>query len=335
MMRRTFIASVFAAATSAFARPRKPAPAPYGIDAVSAIKALRIDSGPLAGAYTVAPAGMVNWYFTNLGLMGITRHLSYSDLDLYVRQYLDTYLATSMPDGVIFDYTSAGAVLADSHDSYAATFLSLAAEYVLVSNDYGWQERNLSKLKTIAYNCLTTQVKPNSLTSVFRNGQPSSIGYLMDNCEVYRGLRDFAHMLRYRADPDARYYDDFANTIATGIRGLFTGSAYRPSDAHTTPLANFYPGSTCQVFPQAFGVLENVDTFGAAYNYLNARAAGWETGAYDPFPWAVLGYTAALRGDKLRARAQLATIESLFGSNRAMVTINELGWYQRTKDLLK
>ena len=333
MMRRAFITALAAAATPVFARPRKPA-APV-LDAVTAIKALRINSGSLEGAYVVAPAGMVNWYFANLGLMGIVQWLSPSDLDLYVRRYLDTYLNFVMPDGTINDYTSAGAVSPDSHDSYAATFLSLAALYVRTSYDYAWQARNTAKLKTIAYNCLTTQVKSNGLTSVFRNQTPSGVGYLMDNCEVYRGLRDFAHMLQYRADPDADYYHQFATGVATGISGLFAGTGYRYADAALNLETSFYPGTTCQVFPQAFGVLEVSNTYTAAYNYLNANSIGWQSGQYDPFPWAVLGYVAAVRGDTLRARSQLATIESRFQSNRAVITINELGWYQRTKDLLK
>ena len=304
------------------------------IDVVAQIKALRINDGVLAGAYPIAPAGKVNWYFANLGLMGIVNKMSVADTDFYIRQYLDCFVRHVDLEGIIFDYGPNGAEMPDSHDSYAATFLSLVWEYEKHSGDTTWATGNMPVLKLMAYNCLTTQVKPNMLTSVFRNGVPSGIGYLMDNCEVYRGLRDFAALLRNRVDADAGYYDSFANQIPLGIRSLFS-TAYKPSDAHQSLETTFYPGTTCQVFPQAFGVAEMGDTFSPAYNYLNANSPGWEKGTYDPFPWAVLGYVAAVRNDAQKARTQLATINTLFQSNRALVTINELGWYQRTTDLLK
>jgi hypothetical protein len=309
-------------------------PAAPAIDVVAQIKALRLNDGPLAGAYPIAPAGKVNWYFANLGLMGIVNKLSADDGDFYIRQYLDAFVRHVDGDGIIFDYGPNGPEFPDSHDSYAATFLTLVLAYETHSGNSVWANSNMATLKLMAYNCLTTQVKSNMLTSVFRNGVPSNIGYLMDNCEVYRGLRDFAALLRKRGDTDADYYDSFATQIPLGMRALFS-VAYKPSDAHQSPETTFYPGTTCQVFPQAFGVPELSNTFDTAYFYLNNHSPGWEKGTYDMFPWAVLGYVAAVRNDAQRARTQLATMNTLFQSNRALVTINELGWYQRTTDLLK
>jgi len=39
------------------------------INVVAEIKALRIPSGPYAGGYELAPNGILNWYFANLGLL--------------------------------------------------------------------------------------------------------------------------------------------------------------------------------------------------------------------------------------------------------------------------
>ena len=48
----------------------------------------------------------------------------------------------------------------------------------------------------------------------------------------------------------------------------------------------------------------------------------------------MLGLAAAKRGQSALARAQLASMEKTFASNRAMITINELGFYQRTQSVL-
>ena len=43
---------------------------------------------------------------------------------------------------------------------------------------------------------------------------------------------------------------------------------------------------------------------------------------------------AAKRGDSTRAMTQLTATETLFQQNQALVTINELGFYQRTRSIL-
>ena len=47
-----------------------------------------------------------------------------------------------------------------------------------------------------------------------------------------------------------------------------------------------------------------------------------------------LGYVAAKRGDTNRARTQMAATEKKYANQRALVTINELGFYQRTQSIL-
>jgi hypothetical protein len=43
---------------------------------------------------------------------------------------------------------------------------------------------------------------------------------------------------------------------------------------------------------------------------------------------------AAQRKDTTRAKTQMAWCEELFANNRSLVTINELGWYQRATNVL-
>lgn len=325
-----------------------PLPTVSGINVIAEIKALRIPSGPYAGAYELAPNGRLNWYFAALGLLPIVQFLSAADLDLYIRGYLDVYLRHTTAAGTIDDVdfpfgrantTTFTKVLSDSDDSYAATFLSLAVRYVRASRNWTWWEANKVRMKDLAYRNIALATKRTGLTSVFQapRSQTNSLGYLMDNCEVYRGLRDFASLLRERGElTDANYYDLLAANAATGMVGLFNvaGNAFTPSDGSPVPETSFYPGTTCQVFAQAFGVTELASLYDRGWAFLEARTPGWETGRYDPYAWAVLGFVAAKRGRATQARAQLASIEKTFATNRSVVTINELGFYQRTKSVL-
>ena len=325
-----------------------PPPDTTGLNVVEAIKALRVPTGPYAGAYEMAPNGVANWYFANLGLISIVQYLNAADLDKYIRSYLDLYISKLEANVSIQDVnfpvgranpSNFTLVLADSDDSYAATTLTLAVRYLRATQNWAWWDKNKARLKDMAYRNIAVSVKPNGLTSVFQSprNQTNNAGYLMDNCEVYRGLRDFAAMLRERGDAaDATYYDSFAKGIATAMATLFSPStnAFRVADLSTQTETSFYPGTTCQVFLQVFGVTELSGYFDRAWNFLSVNSVGWEKGGLDPYPFAVVGFAAAKRGQTALAKTQMAFIEQTFVSNRGLVTINELGFYQRSKSVL-
>lgn len=358
MHRRNFMAGSSALllgslnTTGALAQTAPP-PAPIngtsGIKVVATIKSLRIPTGPYAGGYEMAPNGRLNWYFTQLGLIPIVQYLNAADLDLYIRTYLDLYLRSLTSiysiDDINFPFGRANTsifekVPSDSDDSYAATLLSLTARYLRASGNWAWWDANKARLKEVAYRNLAMTIKRDGLTSVFQAPRSStnSIGYLMDNCEVYRGLRDYASLLRDRGElADANYYDSFGTTIATSISKLLfstASNAFKISDANVNAETTFYAGTTCQVFPEAFGMTELASRFSAGWAYLNTYTPNWQDGRYDPYPWAVLGCVAAQRGQVTQARAQLTSIENKFISNRPLITINELGFYQRNVSIL-
>lgn len=319
-----------------------------GINAVAEIKALRIPTGPYTGAYEIAPNGLSNWYFTNLGLISIVQYLDGPDLDKYIRSYLDLYISKLEPNMSIMDVqfpfgrantSSFTLVLADSDDSYAATTLTLAMRYLRASQNWAWWDKNKIRFKDMAYRNIALAVKPNGLTSVFQSprNQTNNAGYLMDNSEVYRGLRDFAAVLRERGDTaDANYYDSFAKNIATAMTTLFSPATggFRMADLSAQTETSFYPGTTCQVFPQVFGVAECATYYDRAWNFFAVNSPGWESGKLDPYPFAVLGLAAAKRGLTTLAKAQQTSIEKTFIANRRMITVNELGFYQRTQSVL-
>jgi hypothetical protein len=318
------------------------------IDVIAAIKALRINAGPYAGGYQVAPSGRLNWYFSALGLLPIVQSLGASDKETYIRTYLDLYIRCLTAQRTITDINfpkgqadpnTFTAVPSDSDDSYAATFLSLASCYVRETGNWVWWHANKPVLLEVAYKNLALSAKSTGLTAVFQapRSQTNSIGYLMDNCEVYRGLRDFGAMLTQGGDRnEGDYYNLLASNAAQGLGGLFRPktSGFTPGDAFAATDTSFYPGATCQVFPQAFGVQELAPMFDNAWSYLNQHAAGWQDGHFDSYPWAILGLVAAKRGQLPQAQTQLRQIQSKFLTQRALVTINELGFYQRTLNVM-
>src|SRR5438309_8811545 len=81
---------------------------------------------------------------------------------------------------------------ADSTDSYAATFLSLAWAYWKTGDPNARAYIQTLKYPLDCIGGVIVQTKqPNGLTWAKPDYQ---IQYLMDNCEVYRGLRDLANI---------------------------------------------------------------------------------------------------------------------------------------------
>ena len=348
MKRRHFNLLPLSAALPGLALARKPV-ITQPINAIAAIKALRVTTGPLARGYLIAPDGRLNWYFTNLGLIPIVQYLNASDLDTFIRQYMDLYLSRVQSDYAIQDVNFNDASLqnitlvpSDSDNSYAATLVSLAARYLRASNNWTWWDTNKAKLQAMVDANIAALQKANGLCRVFQLPRISPVadyGYMMNNAEDYRALRDFASLLALRGESTlSNHYNNIASTIAqsmviylwdSGRSGFKTSD----QDAHADS-TSFYPGTTCQIFPQAFGVSELSTYFTAAYQFLNRYSPQWPSEIYDPYPWAILGYVAAKRGDTNRARTQMAATEKKYANQRALVTINELGFYQRTQSIL-
>lgn len=323
-----------------------------GFNILANVDALRIATGPFAGAYQVGVgSNYLNWYFANIGLFAFIKERPNE-----VRAYMNVYIrnvnrSNYTVNDVKFsgDFNSPIACPADSNDSYASTFLSLAAEYLKVTGDVAWFRDNLPILKSIAYANLAATQKSNGLISVFRADyapptdptycpafHPSDIAYTEDNAENYRGLIDFAGALDSIGDADSGYYKRVAASVSAGIGHLTNGSNFYAADVETTISPSFYPGTVTQVFPQLYDVPVSGNTtitqsqYDVGYAYLNQRAPTWST-QIEPsasYPWMLLGYVAAKRGDKARAQQQMA----LLRANLGKAIINELGFYKRILD---
>jgi hypothetical protein len=213
----------------------------------------RLDAGPYAGAYRVAPGGAVNWYFATTALLRLP-HLPLAE----TRDYLNAYLAHLDPNGGIADVlpmaTGVYAPIApDSEDAYAATVLSLATRYRRESRDEVWWNRTAATWSSIAYAKLLTQFKPDGL---IRASGTDGTGYLMDNVEDYAGLRDFEQTLAQTHASNAAYVAAFIGPLGNAIQGMYDESAHAFRWSDSDPLGPLvpYPACTAQVFPQLYDV---------------------------------------------------------------------------------
>ena len=251
----------------------------------------------------------------------------------------------------------------DSDDSYAATILSVATRYVQCSGDRAWLnevsafgtgESNLQVLKKIAYYNLILPSRSTStgLVHTFQNLAKYAIYYTEDNTEAYKGINDFAKLLSSIGDTEASAHAQVAMGIANGISNnlfvtnqnvtdLGTGSAITVSGFNVNwqgPITNnFYPGAVTQLFPVALGVPMSLAKNAAALATLNAMAPGWCNRLYDTQgkdPFMILGYGAAVLGERALAQCQLDYFAQLAQSNGATITVTGLGYYQRTLNVL-
>lgn len=304
------------------------------------IAAARLTSGRYAGAFMInPPANAINWYFANVGLLGFAGR--FPD---FARQHVEVYLANLLPAGNIQDVNNVSStqdlVKADSDDSYAASLLSLAVRYVNVSSDLAWFNAHLAQLKRVADNNLIATMMSNGLVHVFQDPNDHPLwGETEDNCEVYKGLRDFATLLYRIGDTDADKYASAANTVASAIGNvLFLNDV--PAFAvvwngATNPLeGDYYPRGVTQMFATANGVpvpqYENDD----GWNYINAQFPNWFGQIYDTSdvhdPFVVTGYAAALRGQTSNAQG----VQGLLRSAGNTVPLSDFGFYERISEVL-
>jgi hypothetical protein len=279
---------------------------------------LRIDSGPLTGAYRTMPGGGINWYFANKALYFQVKHTQQRVLE-YINLYLrlldrDTCIAT--------DWSADLSTLQapDSHDAYAATFLSLASKYVTQAEDAAWFKAAWPHLEAVAERSLLDQRKKNGLIRVYQKPHQRSTAYLMDQCEVYAGLRDVAGALQFFGYREARKYEAASTELAEAIHSRLYDSRrklWKWSDESQGHEQRWYPELVAQVFPHLCGVNtsrpdRDQERYAHAYTLLEANAPRWWTRLNDAFPWLAIGYYAATcQSETSKARKMLATVTAL------------------------
>ncbi len=299
------------------------------------------DGAILYGSSKIVP------YYSNLAAIGLTKDPSgYAAVKAWMNWYIGHLNA---PDkwglsGTIYDYNVSGGIAtstndADSTDSYAATFLSLAWAFY-GTGDSGAQAYVASiaaQLNEVGSVLLQTQ-QDDGLTWAKPDYQ---IKYLMDNCEGYRGLRDAAQLFHALGDSTSEsQYAAGADKMLSGIDSMWTNGAwamYKDGLGQLTSpnFATWYPDATSQLFPVLMEVIPGSDARSQqVYTSFNNAWPDWPTLSYnsqDPFPWVLVGGAAALMGDTTRANTFIGSLQQKYVANNFPWPwySAEAGWFMR------
>ncbi|HEY6249458.1 MAG TPA: Ig-like domain-containing protein [Candidatus Angelobacter sp.] len=307
---------------------------------------------------SVAPDGAILYgsseiipYYSNLAAIGMTRYPN-SASNAVVENWMKWYINhLNWPDrwglyGSIYDFNYNNGALtshnnADSTDSYAATFLSLAWAFYS-TGDAGAQ----SFVKTLAYqlDAIGQVIIKTSDADGLTWAKPDyHIKYLMDNAEVYRGLRDLALLWQngFHDLGKADYYNAAANKMYSSLVKMYLGGgkwAWYKDALGRLPAPNlgkWYPDATAQMFPVMQGVLPGTDSRAiATYNTFNSAWPGWPNLSFnsqDPFPWVMIAGAAAQMGDSGRVNTYIRNIQNKYVNQGFPWTwySMEAGWFIR------
>ncbi|MDN5345303.1 MAG: hypothetical protein PWQ18_1417 [Clostridia bacterium] len=287
----------------------------------------QLPSGAVVTAYPGQPK--IVPYFAHLALYGLA---AWGLNPQRIRAYLDWYLGhLEKPDrygitGTVYDYyleqrgdgegertmLQSGAEIPaytyDSSDSYAATFLTVVRRYYEASGDRGWLEHHLPELELVAGAMLATLQRDNLTLA-----RPDwKVKYLMDNCEVYRGLKDYAWLLAqakgYTGEADR--YDVLAGRVKSALEakmrvdGGYCPAIYRAGLRRRPNWKKWYPDALAQLFPLITGVLSPEEkTARRIYgNFLRNYPRWYEQTTPANFLTTLVVYAATLMEDRWRVR---------------------------------
>jgi hypothetical protein len=285
------------------------------------------------GTFRLSPSSEgINPYFTHLACFALLE----TGYHGAVQDQLEWYAAHLSEDGYVNDYrwvngTEQDAGTRDSEDSYHATFFSLLAGYLKILGNQPWVAR--LPLRHILQRLLDLQ-QEDGLTWAKRDWK---VKYLMDNCEVWRGLTDAAYVFRVLDDSvSAALAQERARRCRIGIERLYSTrtKSFAVSDKQRTVNRHkWYPDVTSQAFPVLFGVLSPRDQRARyLYRWIVQNFPSFhlfQTG--DSFPWMIMGKFALQMGDLERAKMMLKAAEKEFirGPRHQCWLIHEAGFFIR------
>jgi hypothetical protein len=292
-------------------------------------------------------------YFANIAAIGMTRDPNRMP---QVVAWMNWYLNhLNWPDkwglyGTVYDYTISNGVDiptndADSTDSYAATFLSLAWN-AWESGDPNARSfiAGLSYQLDVIGGVLVLTQQSDGLTWAKPDYQTK---YLMDNCEAYRGLRDLASLYQngFGDSTKAAWYNAAADRMLNGILSMWLNgnwAVYKDSAGNLAApnLGKWYPDASAQVFPMLMGVVSPSDARAQqTYAAFNAAWPGWPTLSFnsqDAFPWVLVADAAAAMGDNARVATYINSIQNKYlNSGFPWPFYNaEAGWFIRANNYM-
>ncbi|MGA9528979.1 MAG: hypothetical protein WBS24_12770 [Terriglobales bacterium] len=303
------------------------------------------------GAILYTPQ-QIDPYFANIAAIGMTKDANRMP---QVVAWMNWYIGhLNWPDrwglyGTTYNYTVTNGIEvstedADSTDSYAATFLTLAWN--------AWQNGDASVrayIESLSYQLDViggVLIQTQQSDGLTWSKPDYEIKYLMDNSEAYRGLRDLASLYQaFGAQTKAEYYTAAANEMQKGILGMWmngTWAVYKNDigGLAAPSLGTWYADASAQVFPVLMGVVASSDSRAQqSYSALNAAWPGWPTLSYnsqDSFPWCLMATAAAAMGDKTRLATYISTVQTKYVSTNFPwpFYVAEGGWFLRANNYM-
>ncbi|MCS7300635.1 MAG: hypothetical protein NZ556_03675 [Fimbriimonadales bacterium] len=209
-----------------------------------------------------------NWlmpYYANLAAIGWMRAVAFTrhrqDYPR-IRRWLLWYTQHMNSDGTIYDYTYHNGTLSsrneyDSSDSYAATYLETLDYYVQATGETRFAADVFTRGVQRAVSAILMTYQPDGLTFA-RPDYP--VKYLMDNVEVYRGLKAAARIaqrLRRYSEADSwkqraqRTHQAIGNALWLPGREYYAWAKHADG-AMETRLSEWYPDVMAQLMAIAW-----------------------------------------------------------------------------------
>ncbi len=289
----------------------------------------------------------VNPYFSEIVAIALMQHDASETARAAMEDYFDWHFAhinSAEEDynglaGTIYDYdvvVENGVVVSevskqqyDSTDSYSALFIKALADYVKVYGDTVYVRARAEQIKMIANVMFATMG-----TNGYTYAKPDyKICYLMDNAEVYAGLRAAEYLYANVLDDEEMYvkisgavafYEinfnkhwwkgDHYATVLNEDYSEYTGYAF--------DWEMFYPCATAQMFPILYGLAAPDSDYAlTAYQGL-CNAWDWQDMDYvsegaDVFCWGSFAYLGALMKDEQRLDTYLSKYGEIVAGGRA------------------
>lgn len=259
-------------------------------------------------------------YLSNFAALALTKDpAQHNKVKLYMQWYFNhlNWTDTNGIYGTVYDYkiTDNGVESTDktydSIDSYAASFIMLARAYwdtgdktaqqFLLGNKYQLDVIGNVMVNSIDSSDNLTWAKPN---------WPHK--YLMDNCEVYKGLSDMAYLFKQMGDNGGgTWYEVYANRIKTAItnKELANGEefyndkyCYFLNWSKSSPnwkqwYYDGHGGASAEIYPILFGVI-NPSEDRTQNIYKKICQFDWVNLKVDTFSWSQMGYVALKMNQK-------------------------------------
>ena len=291
--------------------------------------------------------GDINPYFAchaALGLLESTADRTVSDAELQsVRRYLNWHTEQLLASGgQMGTYRKQETAFvrtgkADSMDAYLGAYLELLGAYLEITQSTEgllcWQDGIRMAVDTLR------KLNDSGLTAV---SWENNTKYLMDNLEVWKGLRALENGLRtlqdsrelssirtrvdsLRMQMETELPRAFWNEAAGKWRVIAGSDQFDPN--------RFYPDGIAQIYPLICGYPAGDVQAQEALYHAFIRTFHWRTIKADEktFVWAMAGMAAVQTGDTETLCSFLKTYESTFAANRKYpLYTGEAGWVCRS-----